>query len=387
MAFTSYQVFLAIVMVATGSINTLATKWADRSEAPGRDGVNRPFNHPYVQAAGMFLGELSCLLAFRLLYCHYKRKDYTDDQLPPSIKGNQSFKRSVFALPAICDMLATSTMYVGLGLTYASSFQMLRGSLIIFTGILSIIFLNRKLKMYEYLGILFVIAGLTVVGVADMKSSGETKDAKHIIIGDVLIILAQIVTAVQMVLEEKFVNSQEVSPLQAVGWEGLFGFLATVTLLVPMYFIYVGQGIFTNPYGQIEDVVDAFFQIKNSWQVALGFLGTIVSIAFFNFAGVSVTKEISATTRTVLDSIRTFVIKVIGVSLSWEKIDLMQAGGFGLLVIGMFLYNDVLIRPCLMKLKSKKPDDTYRDENRPLQQDQLGANDSISSAGQKVNDP
>ena len=31
--------------------------------------------------------------------------------------------------PAMCDMLATSTMYMGLTLTYASSFQMLRGKL------------------------------------------------------------------------------------------------------------------------------------------------------------------------------------------------------------------------------------------------------------------
>lgn len=231
----------------------------------------------------MFLGELSCLLAFNILYAYYKRKDYTDEQLPPSLSGNRNFRRSVFALPALCDMLATSTMYVGLNLTYASSFQMLRGSLIIFTAILSICFLGKRLKIYEYFGIAFVIAGLTVVGVADMQSSGHTKDATHIIIGDVLIILAQIVTAIQMVLEEKFVNSQSVSPLQVVGWEGFFGFTTTVILLVPMYFIYVGQGIFTNPGGQIEDVVDAYYQIINSWQVTTGFIGGLIMSHFISF--------------------------------------------------------------------------------------------------------
>lgn len=38
------------------------------------------------------------------------------------------------------------------------------------------------------------------------------------------------------------------------------------------------------------------------------YVGTLISIAFFNFAGVSVTKEMSATTRMVLDSVRTVVI-------------------------------------------------------------------------------
>ena len=40
----------------------------------------------------------------------------------------------------------------------------------------------------------------------------------------------------------------------------------------------------------------------------LATLGNVASIAFFNFFGISVTKEMSATTRMVLDSIRTFVI-------------------------------------------------------------------------------
>lgn len=39
--------------------------------------------------------------------------------------------------------------------------------------------------------------------------------------GDLLIILAQIIVAVQMVLEEKFVYKHDVHPLRAVGTEGV----------------------------------------------------------------------------------------------------------------------------------------------------------------------
>lgn len=35
-------------------------------------------------------------------------------------------------IPAMCDMVATSVMYIGLNLTFASSFQMFRGNLIPF---------------------------------------------------------------------------------------------------------------------------------------------------------------------------------------------------------------------------------------------------------------
>jgi len=53
-------------------------------------------------------------------------------------------------------------------------------------------------------------------------------------------------------------------------------------------------------------------------------LGTVVSIAFFNFAGVSVTKELSATTRMVLDSVRTLVIWAVTLALGWQSFHYLQ---------------------------------------------------------------
>lgn len=75
----------------------------------------------------------------------------------------------------------------------------------------------------------------------------------------------------------------------------------------------------------------------------------MISIAFFNFAGISVTKEISATTRTVLDSVRTLVIWLFGLSVSWEHYSTLQLFGFILLVIGIMTHNDVLFRPYLIR--------------------------------------
>ena len=82
--------------------------------------------------------------------------------------------------------------------------------------------------------------------------------------------------------------------------------------------------------------------------------GTIVSIAFFNFAGLSVTKEMSATTRMVLDSVRTFVIWIVSLSLAWQKFNWLQLVGFIILLIGMCLYNDVILRPLYEKIVPKK---------------------------------
>lgn len=40
--------------------------------------------------------------------------------------------------------------------------------------------------------------------------------------GDLIILIAQVVQAVQVVIEEKFVSGKDIHPLQAVGWEGEF---------------------------------------------------------------------------------------------------------------------------------------------------------------------
>ena len=299
----------------------------------------------------MFFGEFTCLIAFKFAILYYRKKNIPDDQMPASVAGNRNYNPLIFFLPSFFDLMATTIMYIGLNMTNASSFQMLRGALIVFTGLLSVAFLNRKLKGYEWLGIFFVITGLCIVGISDMFSGNVKRPVNKMITGDLLIIMAQILTATQMVVEEKFVSSRDVSPLEAVGWEGLFGFLTMFTLLFPFYYINVSS---SNPGGRIEDPIDALYQMKNSWAVSTGFLGTVLSISFFNFAGISVTKELSATTRTVLDSIRTFVVWVFSLAVSWEKFSPIQLLGFFVLMIGMFLYNNVLIRPFVLKIMAQR---------------------------------
>lgn len=63
---------------------------------------------------------------------------------------------------------ATSLMYIGLNLTFASSFQMFRGAVIIFVALLSVAFLQRRLVAREWTGIFILVIGLVMVGAADM---------------------------------------------------------------------------------------------------------------------------------------------------------------------------------------------------------------------------
>ena len=93
----------------------------------------------------------------------------------------------------MCDTIGTSIMYIGLTMTNAGSFQMLRGSVIVFTGILSVGFLERKLGGQKWSGIGLVIIGLVIVGLADIITMKDAKqDTNSVITGDLLIVCAQV---------------------------------------------------------------------------------------------------------------------------------------------------------------------------------------------------
>jgi drug/metabolite transporter (DMT)-like permease len=82
---------------------------------------------------------------------------------------------------------------------------MLRGAVIIFTGIMSVIFLGKKLRLYHWCGMILVLLGLSCVGVARytrpkvlsnvcsvIYTDGNTSGASHPLLGDVVIICAQV---------------------------------------------------------------------------------------------------------------------------------------------------------------------------------------------------
>ncbi|RCN39319.1 transmembrane protein C2orf18 family protein [Ancylostoma caninum] len=347
----AFALAISVLMVITGSLNTICAKWADSLKAEGV-----AFNHPFLQATCMFFGEFLCLVAFFVIYNYKKYRwnranvagdsgsitDITSDSEPQL----PQFNPLVFLPPACCDILATSIMYIGLNLTTASSFQMLRGAVIVFTGLLSVGMLGARIQGFKWIGMIFVILGLVVVGVTDIIYDDDPLDDKNAIItGNLLIIMAQIIVAIQMVYEQKYLNQYDVPALFAVGLEGLFGMTILSVLMVPMYYIHVPHTFSTNPEGRLEDVFFAWKEICEQPWIAVALGGTIISIAFFNFAGVSVTKELSATTRMVLDSVRTLVIWMFSIPLFGEIFIPVQLLGFALLILGMFVYNDILIGP------------------------------------------
>ena len=76
-----------------------------------------------MQANVMMLGEMLCMVAY-LIYIFCVRKDLdTEEPDAEDTKDKPKPNPFLFLFPALCDVVATSMMYVGLTYTSASQFQ------------------------------------------------------------------------------------------------------------------------------------------------------------------------------------------------------------------------------------------------------------------------
>ena len=137
-----------------------------------------------------------------------------------------------------------------------------------------------------------------------------------------------------------------------------------ITLMGDLKIHLVSDNVCNLHWINICDFLDAFTQMNNSPEL-YGFLSLIiVSIAFFNFSGVSITKYMGATTRKVLDTLRTLVIWICSMLLHFydERWDMpsfkhqfwLQLAGFFFVVTGIFLYSDLLIMPYIRERRKQK---------------------------------
>ncbi|KXN82557.1 Solute carrier family 35 member F6 [Leucoagaricus sp. SymC.cos] len=381
---TLYIPFLLVGMIVTGASNSLWSKWQDMQCVENCSDPD-PTRHvlyeqPVWQTLQMFLGEMLCFLPVIYAWVKFKVQPVQlEEQEPLVTKSSKSspldgWKVLLLWIPAACDLTGTTLMNVGLLYTPVSVYQMTRGALVLFVGVFSVIFLRRHLWLYQWISLIIVMGGVALVGysgslVKDVITESlfgikptyatiqeaEEAEAGKVVIGVFFVLFAQIFTATQFVVEAHY----SVTPLMAVGYEGFFGALS-IFLLLPILSI------------PSISKITPFFDLPRGWyqtiytpSVLSSSIAIAISIALFNFFGLSVTRHVSATARSLTDTCRTLAIWIVSLGLGWEKflipISFLQLLGFTLLVYGTFLFNNLVsVPPCLPK---PDPDAVEREED------------------------
>lgn len=358
-------------MLVTGTLNTLCTKIQFTISSVGIDGELEPFRKPWVATFNMLFSMLLvgiCDKAWRGFAPAPKSMPLLVDEAPvqDGSAGGLPYSRKVLmvAIPAFFDLAATAFCSVGMLYTPASVWQMLRGSSLVFCALFSITFLRRRMLVFNWIGLVLCVVGTVLVGLANVwgmapeqqddagapEAAGGGKG--DLVFGMTLVLLGQVVQALQIIGEEFLMSSVDLPPMVVVGYEGLFGVLMMLCVVFPVLYVLPGQD-----GGSMENAFDALVQMSNSQEL----LGVVLLYTFscgtFNATGIAVTASLSGVHRMMLDASRTVLIWAFGlwvhycydskslIGESWTSYSWLQLVGFAVLVTGQAVYGEVLRLP------------------------------------------
>lgn len=326
-----------LLMLFSGAMNTLLMKFMVIQQVP--TGIGHPksgFDHPYFQTLLMMIGEFLCLIAY---YVTTRTEELAKAQHVPT---------RIFAAACSLDWTATTLVNMAYVFIAASVVQMTRGAIVIFTCLFSVVFLGRRQHKYHLAGVFLVFVGITLVSLSALlghraaashghgqAGTGSKSSWVGPCIGVTLCLTAQVFQASMLVYEEKIMSQYVIPPLRVVGMEGACGIVLGIMLLLVL-----------NASG-VESTPEAVYQMSHSTPLFLAIIGSICSIAVFNFSGVTVTQQASAVARSTIDVSRTILIWGVELALGWNAFNGLQLVGFIFVATGTLLYNRLLTLPFL----------------------------------------
>lgn len=353
-----YRALLVVGTILSGTSNSLFTKYQDNQCVKYCDDPARlkDFNQPAIQTLQMFMGELSVFLVYYAIYLSSyakKKRGYeaieSDEPTRTDTDDLSLIESLKLSVPSICDLCATTLMNIGLFYTPVSIYQMTRGSIVLFVAILSVLFLKRRITRLEWISLVTVTLGIAIVGYSGSRSSDESSatvtspgESALVVFGISLVIAAVTFQAIQFVFEEYILAEKSIIPLKLVYIEGFYGFSIMLITLIVLNFI-VGclqpkSKFIDSPFNLSESLLQTF----SSKQIVMSSVLIMISIASFNFCGISLTHELSATARSTIDTCRTLMVWLLALVMGWESFHLLQFIGFVILVFGTLCFNGVL---------------------------------------------
>lgn len=358
-----FVIFYIIALVTSGTLNTLTTKMQFTSKSIDKDGEEVTFSKPWFVTLNMLAGMLFVGLVDKCWRALRRSPTVRSDigmhemflEKSHMLKPSYEQKVMIIAIPAALDMFGVALLSVGMMYLPASIWQMLRGGSIIFCGILSVLFLKRKLYAYHWLGIFLCLCGLGIVGLSSVLTSDDDDDVADLVFGMGVVLAGQAVQAGQVIAEEYLMKDIDIPAMQIVGWEGFWGTLLMIVVVYPVLWFLQGSD-----HGHVEDWQDTLAMLTHSptlmWLVAL----YVFSCATYNASGISVTGVLSGTHRQMIDASRTSVIWIVGLTVhlikpdaqlgeEWTNYSYLQLVGFFILLMGQSIYSGLLIIPKLYR--------------------------------------
>ena len=357
-------ILLSVFYVLAGACNAGFNKYIVSQTA-----INRKFSHGWFLNLVMFIGESMGIPVYYILFRKKKSESEEDEKKEEENEEEKKpeINKFLLAIPGFLDTCSTGLANIGLILLPASIYQMLKGSLIVMTFLMSKFIVKNKHTLDHYIAIPVATLGVILVGLSayinaeDDEEDGNSSSASQTLLGIVLMLIAMFILSIQFCFDEHFMRKYSCHPLICIGYQGVFGFFINLFLCTMFYFIKCGsydigkdppyfvKNMCTGDDDNVwrpENIIFAFRQLFENRTLSIIVPITIIFMSSFNIFGVSITKYGSATTRTVTDNCRSFLVW-LWFLMPFNQEDLiehfsfLQLFGFLCICMGAFIYNGI----------------------------------------------
>lgn len=346
-----------VLFFTTGSFAAVLTNIIYNLSTAGFHNVIKPFQRPWFQGWCMFFG-MSLLIFDTPFIKHCRCLPY---KMGGVVQGWGLFRIS--SIPALCDLLATVFQNIAFLYLKPSIWQMMRGSILLFTALFAIFYRHKKLHVVDWMGVIITIVGITIVGISSIfnDSSDDSENLKDVsvkmqILAMFFIIIAQGLQAFQTIVEEELLHDVNATESEIVSYEGIWGLFFSTFIAMPIANLTpetAGDGIY-------ENSLESFYMIFHSWRILVAEIFYIFIVICYNQTGMMITEFSTAIHRNIYEALRSMVVWMVSVIFYYafpslgagEGLNLMslvQLLGFSVSILGSFIYNRVIKFKCLEK--------------------------------------
>lgn len=323
------------VGLIAGTAMLMAIKTMTRHLVAVGSGELKQYDQPFCQTFVMFLGEGMCLLVV-FYEDHVTKKTGRAHGVFEFATAEDLAKPRTpwwyWVLPACLDGIGTTLTNAALTMTYGSTVQILRTTMLVLTSLFALCLMRKPLRIHEWLGIFVMTGGMISAGIMAVlhPEVAESIDPTKSKIGVVLTLIGTIFSAIQLAVEEKFFDKTYCPPLMGVGVEGCTGAFLSIFAIIICH------------YAKFYNFRDGIDQLKNSPRIIGCYVGVFFTVFIFNGAGLLTTFLGGGILRGVLYTCRSPVLYLVELAARMQTFTVGGIVSVILTSLGFLIYAYIL---------------------------------------------
>ena len=307
----------------------------------GTDKSNlREFRKPHFISFLQFSGQAFVIIVYFIKSCLYK---YSFQQVVATHHSFWSFVLKLIAI-SLFEIISTTLMYMSLPYMEIGTWQMLRGSMLLFNYILHKIFYKKRTASFQNTGVAICFIGVILVSSEYIVSSSEVLYIR--VFSFLLVILAQFFQSCQSLIETKYLTDPSDQMEMIIGLEGIISSIFSLVIIFPI------AGFISEKFSFFfENIFDTLSMLKNNLTLIILSLTYVFLVTCYLFLSTVIIEFTRTKDKSLLGCSRTIIILIFcpiihvfkkSLGQSFDIYSLLFVPGCLLIIVGNLIHDAVI---------------------------------------------